>query len=218
MQGFLYDIRTAILPFGFIFNPELLLIGVDSFWHGLVVFFVAISAVFCFASATQGWLVTRTKFHEIVLLLVVTVALFRPDFIMNQIYPAFAPIDLAAFADGKAQIEPGRGFRIHVTRETDYGDRFKLYRLKAPEKPGMSAYGVKIEREDDGRYAVADLAINGLAEKAGLEFGDYVENVDVEQLGRPAREWVYPFAYALLGLIVALQLVRRRRANASVGS
>ncbi len=78
----------------------------------------------------------------------------------------------------------------------------------------MSAYGVKIEREDDGRYAVSDLAINGLAEKAGIEFGDYVETVDVEQLGRPAREWVYPFAFALLGLIVALQLVRRRRANA----
>jgi TRAP transporter 4TM/12TM fusion protein len=218
VQGFMYDIRTAILPFVFIFNPEMLLIGVESFWHGLTVFIVALTAIFCFASATQGWLVTKTKIHEIVLLLVVTIALFRPDFVMNQLYPEFAPIELAAFADGTTKIEPGREFRVHVTRQTDYGDRFKLYRLKAPEKPGASAYGVKLEREDDGRYAVFDLAFNGLAEKAGLEFGDYVETIDVAQLGRPAREWVYPFAYALLGIIIALQLVRRGRVSAPAES
>ncbi len=218
VQGFIYDIRTAILPFVFIFNPELLLIGVTSFWHGLTVFVVAIAAIFCFASATQGWLVTKTKAHEIVLLLVVTLALFRPDFIMNQIHPEFAAVDLAAFAAGAAPIEPGREFRIHVTRETDYGDRFKLYRVTAPATPGTPPYGLELERAEDGRYAVADLAFNGLAEKAGLQFGDYVIEVDVEQLGRPARQWVYPFAFALLGIIIVLQLARRRRANATAGS
>ena len=214
IQGFTYDIRTAILPFVFIFNPELLLIGVESFWHGLTVFIVALTAIFCFASATQGWLITKTKIHEIVILLVITFALFRPDFVINQFYPAFAPVDLAEFAAGKSKIEPGREFRIHITRETDYGDRFKLYRLKAPEKPGSSGYGVALKREDDGRYAVSDLAFNGLAEKAGVEFGDYVQDIDVKQLDQPAREWVYPFAYALLGILVALQLARRGRSDA----
>ena len=32
IQGFLYDIRTAILPFAFIFNTELLLIGIVHWW------------------------------------------------------------------------------------------------------------------------------------------------------------------------------------------
>lgn len=214
IQGFIYDIRTAILPFVFIFNPELLLIGVTSFWHGLMIFVVALVAIFCFASATQGWLIIKTRIHEIVLLLVVTLALFRPDFVMNQIHPEFAPIDLAAFADGKTRIDPGRIFRIHVTRETDYGDRFKLYRVTAPAIPDKPAYGIKLEREKDGRYAVADVAFNGLAEKAGLEIGDFVQEIDVEQFGRPAREWVYPFAFALLGMIILLQLARRRRADA----
>ena len=202
----------------FIFNPELLLIGVDSVWHGLTVFVVALVAIFCFASATQGWLVTKTKVHEIVLLLVVTLALFRPDFVMNQIHPEFAAVDLAAFTAGEAAIEPGREFRIHLTRETDYGDRFKLYRLTASAAPGTPPYGLTLERAEDGRYAVADLAFNGLAEKAGLRFGDFVIEVDVEQIGRPAREWVYPFAFALLGIIIALQLARRRRANARARS
>src|SRR3546814_16858753 len=30
VQGFIYDLRTAILPFMFFFNPSLLLIGVES--------------------------------------------------------------------------------------------------------------------------------------------------------------------------------------------
>ena len=120
---------------------------------------------------------------------------------------------LARLDAGEARIEPGRGFRIHLTRETEYGDRYKLYLLTAPATPGAPPYGLKLEREDDGRFAVSDLVFNGLAEKAGIKFGDYVDEIDVEQLGRPAREWVYPFAFALLGIIVALQLARRGREN-----
>jgi TRAP-type uncharacterized transport system fused permease subunit len=33
IQGFIYEIRTAILPFMFVFNTELLLIGVDNPLH-----------------------------------------------------------------------------------------------------------------------------------------------------------------------------------------
>ena len=32
IQGFIYDLRTAILPFMFIFNTQLLMIGIDSVW------------------------------------------------------------------------------------------------------------------------------------------------------------------------------------------
>ena len=34
VQSFLYDIRTSILPLVFVFNPALLLVGVESFLHG----------------------------------------------------------------------------------------------------------------------------------------------------------------------------------------
>ncbi|MEL0611479.1 hypothetical protein, partial [Vibrio echinoideorum] len=33
IQGFTYDIRTAILPYMFIFNTQLLLMGIDSCWQ-----------------------------------------------------------------------------------------------------------------------------------------------------------------------------------------
>jgi hypothetical protein len=214
----MYDIRTAILPFIFIFNPELLLVGVDSFWHGLMIFVVSLIALLSFSSLTQGWMIIKVKLHESLMLIVVIVALFRPGVIMDRFYPQFAPLDLDEFITGEAVAQRGYTIRFHVVRSTDYGDRFKLYRVGTPDMAAAGPdvlYGVTIERTEDDRYAVAELQFNGLAEQAGLELGDYVTEVDVEQVGQPAKQLVYPFGLALLGLIIASQLVRRRRALAT---
>jgi TRAP transporter 4TM/12TM fusion protein len=216
VQSFMYDIRTAILPFIFIFNPELLLIGVENWWHGIAVFMTALIAMLCFASATQGWFLVKVRIHEAILLLIVTLALFRPAAFMDRVFPAFAPIDTERFIAGEITVEFGRMVRLHATRETRYGDRFKLFLIEAPdaggEPPaGAEAYGVTLEAEPDGRYFVADLAFNGLAEKTGLDFGDYVTEIDIEQLDQPAKEWVWPFAFILLGIVLFLQWSRWRR-------
>lgn len=79
LQGFMYDIRTAILPFMFIFNSDLILHEVYSWSQGLLIFFMACMGNFAFASATQGWFITRNKIWEIPLLLSVTFILMRPD-------------------------------------------------------------------------------------------------------------------------------------------
>ncbi|MFQ5521729.1 MAG: DUF3394 domain-containing protein, partial [Candidatus Methylomirabilia bacterium] len=68
------------------------------------------------------------------------------------------------------------------------------------------------------RYAVTDLAFNGLAEQAGVDFGDYVTGVDVEQPGQPPKALVYPFGLALLGFVIGGQLARRRRASLLLSS
>lgn len=210
VQSFLYDIRTAVLPFVFIFNTELLLIGVTSFWHGLTVFFMALIAMFCFTSAVQGWLVVRTNILERVLLLVVMFALFRPDFFLNQVSPAFKAAPIEQFIAGELQAEKDRKVRFHITRQTDFGDRFKLFTLIAPGGAAdQKAFGLEL-RKDGDKFEVANVGFTGPAGKAKIDFGDIVTAVDVEQIGRPAKEWVYPLALALLGLILGWQMFRRR--------
>lgn len=219
VQAFYYEIRTAILPLVFIFNPQLLLIGVESFWHGLMVFVVSLLAILSFTSLSQGWMFVKLKLYEALLLIVVTVALFRPGFFMDRLYPPFAPIALDKLVAGDLKVEAGRKLRLHVVRETPYGDRFRMFVLKTPETVGpvqQETYGVTLAHEPDGRYAVADLAVNGLAQRAGLDFGDYVTEVDIEQPGQPAKELIYPIGLLLLGLAVASQLVRRRRLSQNV--
>ncbi len=83
LQGFMYDIRTAILPFMFIFNSDLILHNVNNWPQGLLIFAMACFGNFAFASATQGWFVARNKVWEIPLFLCVTLMLMRPDLIAS---------------------------------------------------------------------------------------------------------------------------------------
>ncbi len=81
IQAFLYDIRTAILPFMFIFNADLILHGIDSVPFGIYIFAMACVANFAFAAVTQGWFATKNRWYEVPFLLAVTLILFRPDLI-----------------------------------------------------------------------------------------------------------------------------------------
>jgi TRAP transporter 4TM/12TM fusion protein len=85
LQGFMYDIRTAILPFMFIFNSDLILHNISSWPAGLLIFAMACMGNFAFASATQGWLVAKNRFYEVPLLLGVTFVLMRPDAIARYL-------------------------------------------------------------------------------------------------------------------------------------
>ena len=85
LQGFMYDIRTAILPFMFIFNSDLILHDISSWPQALLIFFMACIGNFAFASATQGWFVAKNKIWEIPLFLTVTICAMRPDAIASLV-------------------------------------------------------------------------------------------------------------------------------------
>jgi TRAP transporter 4TM/12TM fusion protein len=85
LQGFMYDIRTAILPFMFIFNSDLILHDITSWPQGILIFLMACVGNFAFASATQNWFVARNRFYEIPIFLFVTLNLMRPDLIAGWI-------------------------------------------------------------------------------------------------------------------------------------
>ena len=81
VQAFLYDIRTAILPFMFIFNTDLILHKVTRWDHGILIFVTACLGSFAFAAATQGWFLRRNRWYELPFFLVATLVLMRPDLI-----------------------------------------------------------------------------------------------------------------------------------------
>ncbi|MFO7783768.1 MAG: TRAP transporter large permease subunit [Thermodesulfobacteriota bacterium] len=87
IQGFTYDLRTAILPFIFLFNNELLMISGltdtgrviwlnDPLLIGWV-FFSGLIAMFAFASMLQGQLVERCNLLERLVLLAIAASTFR---------------------------------------------------------------------------------------------------------------------------------------------
>ncbi|WP_455382748.1 TRAP transporter permease [Salinispira pacifica] len=77
-QGFSYDIRTAILPFMFIFNTDLLLVDVHHPVRIVWIFFTSLMAMFAFAALTQNFFAARNRWYESILLAAVTFTLLRP--------------------------------------------------------------------------------------------------------------------------------------------
>ncbi len=78
VQGFLYDLRTAVIPFMFVFNPELVMVNINNIFQVILVFAMAILGAFAFTNAVQGWFITKNKWYEIPLFLASSVILFYP--------------------------------------------------------------------------------------------------------------------------------------------
>jgi TRAP-type uncharacterized transport system fused permease subunit len=87
IQGFIYDIRTAVLPFMFIFNTQLLMIGICQLVPaGGRHISQAVVAMLAFAAGTQGYFLTKSRIWETAALLLVAFTLFRPGFFWDMIY------------------------------------------------------------------------------------------------------------------------------------
>ncbi|NOR17692.1 TRAP transporter fused permease subunit [candidate division WOR-3 bacterium] len=78
IKGFMYDLRTAVIPFMFVFNAELILFGINNLAQALLIFVMAIFGAFAFTNAVQGWFIIKSKWYEIPLFLIASLILFYP--------------------------------------------------------------------------------------------------------------------------------------------
>ncbi|GAH84124.1 unnamed protein product, partial [marine sediment metagenome] len=81
IQGFIYDLRTAVIPFVFVFNAELILHGINNWPQALLIFIMAIFGAFAFTNAVQGWFIIKNKWYETPLFLIASLILFYPAII-----------------------------------------------------------------------------------------------------------------------------------------
>jgi len=211
LQAFWYELRTAILPVVFIFNNELILIGIKNFWHGLMVISTSLIAILVFSAAMQGWFIKKLKWFEIIAFLLISMSLFRPGFILDKVYPKFNYTDLNVQKIDKQVLEFDKEVHIKVTRRTEYGDRYRLFvinRNSFEENYFLKEYGIDLI-DDEGRITVDMLKWNGLAKKDGFETGDVITEFKVENLDRPNKSIIYPFSLMLLFIFGYLNYRRK---------
>ncbi len=210
IQAFVYEIRTAILPIVFVFNTELVLIGIKSWWQGLFVFATSLLAIMCFASATQRFFLKRLRWTEVAFLLLVAAALLRPDGVLSIAYPRWQQAELVASAQN-APAFAGREVRVSITRSTDYGERYRLVSFTPAETAAMDAggegsatedldaIGIKVVRQTlDGEQQLAVVSLSQAAEGKGLLAGDRVTGIEARIENRPSVYWVSLLAMLLL--------------------
>lgn len=231
IQGFSYDIRTAILPFMFIFNTDILLIDVG-FIDGLVVVIVTTLGMLAFCSATQRYMFTANRLWETLAFLLIAFTLFRPDFWLDLVSPPFIEVpghEIVGQLD-RMQVTGADGdlLRVRISGpDFDDADRI-VNRSLILELPEGGTAVDRIETAglllsvDDGK-AVVEEPLPGTSlfqQLGGFDFyADRQVTLDVVLIdvpGRPPREWFYIPAVILLLGIAAAQRRRMPRSASSV--
>jgi len=211
--AFFYSLRTAALPFLFIFNTELLLIDVT--WaQGIFVFIVATIAMLLFAAATQGWFLAKNRIYETVALLLIAFTLFRPGFWMDMVYPPYSEenpteISAAAFAT-----PVGEDLRLRVAGLNDLGDPIEFVAVLTIEEGATGEERLEnaglLFRQDGDALIIDDVSFGSAAETAGLDWDQEVLRV-LRPVGQPTKYLMFLPALLLLALVVFLQRGRSSR-------
>ncbi len=217
VQGFAYDIRTALLPFLFIFNTDLLLIDVG-FAKAILVFFISLIAMLLFAAATQGYFIAKNRWYETVALLFIAFMLFRPDFFLDQVAEKYsratgpAAIELVETVPDGGTVQlviDGPDFDTGESRRTTIA----FPSLGGDATATLDAQGLAVLEEGDALLLEEPFPGTPFFEQLGTEYDFYgdtpviVAEAQVEN-ERFAKELFFIPALLLLMLLVVFQRPR----------
>ena len=202
----------------FIFNTQLLLIDVDSIGGFLLTFVSATVASLLFAAASQWWFLTRNKWYETLLLLIVAFSLFRPNFWMDMIYPPYRQVAATDLMQTVEKAPDGGRLRLWVEGEDANGRLIKKGLLLSLAEAGpavkrLDTFGVRL-LSMGGQTEVLSVRFRSRADKIGFRQGQKIIAMEVAN-ERPAAEWAFIPALGVLALIVVMQ---RRRIAAGAPS
>ncbi len=200
LQAIWYSLRTGILPIVFLFNHELLLIGVDNIWQALVVITTSLIGILVFTSATQRWFFSKLRWYEIIAFLVISLSFLAPDYVLGKFYPKFDEQRLSSNHLQEIKLNPSKEVHIKITRLSEYGERYKLFVIEKNsfnDDYNLEDFGINLIDEDN-KVIVDKLNWKGNAKKSGIQMGDIISNFKIENPNRPNKGIVYPFALICL--------------------
>jgi TRAP transporter 4TM/12TM fusion protein len=212
-QGALYSLRTAILPFVFIFNPAILLIGVDTWPHIFWVAAVSLAAILIFSAATMNWFVTKSRLWESAILLLVCFTLFRPDWWLNQFSPPYEERPASEFLTTVGQAPADARINFIVEGIDLMGDDVRKtinIPLGEPAEPlaRLKAIGLTVTPAGE-TLMITNVDFGSYAKRIGLDVGYDVTAV-LKKADQPSS--LIPIGLALLatGGIAWIQFARLR--------
>ncbi|GLQ53705.1 TRAP transporter permease [Devosia nitrariae] len=213
VQAFRYEMRTAILPLIFIFNHQLLLIGVANWAHLILVVLASLLGMLMFVSVTQQIFISRSRIWETAMLLLAAAMLFLPGQFMDRLTNGTRDAPAADVVELAEQAPENAFLAVEVSGIDLSGNEYtRVVRLP------LGDLGPGAERLGNAGLQVAPLAgdvqvinvrFRSQAERLGLAIGQSVERVLLPNPDRPAPEWMFLPALALIGLVAGLQWRRR---------
>ncbi|HMN66608.1 MAG TPA: TRAP transporter permease, partial [Burkholderiaceae bacterium] len=183
LQGSVYALRTVVLPFVFIFNPALLLIDVSGWFDLASVAVASTVASLAFAAATMAWFRERCRWWEVVLLLLASFALFRPDFFMDRIAAPYAEAPASKILEVAHQLGEDERLAMIIEGTNIEGEQVR------------KTVGVQLGAPGDGRKRLQDAGITVVA------LGDRVQVANV-RFGSRAKKSGFEPGWTIGGVLV----------------
>nr|MDJ0994602.1 DUF3394 domain-containing protein [Dinoroseobacter sp.] len=206
-QAFFYSIRTALLPFLFIFNTDLLLIDVGPV-QAVFVFIIALIAMLLFAAGTMNYFIVKSRFYESIALLLAAFILFQPGFFLNKLSPEFetrAGSELFVMAENAAD---GASLRVRLIGENLNGDPVDARYLLPVGAAGadgatrlLDGSGIEF-REEDGKIFVDNLSFGGPAEQLGIDWDWELVELEVPASRMPKEIFYLPALLIVLAVFL----------------
>ena len=214
IQGSLYALRTVILPFIWIFNPQLLLIGVHGTAELVRVVIACTIATLIFAALTMNWFRVKIRWWESVLLAIAVALLFRPDFFMDRVMPEFREVPASQVFDVAKAAGEDESVVMVIKGTTLEGEDIaktvavQLGPVGADGRKRLADAGVQLVPLG-GQVQIGAVKFGSRARKAGVEQGWDVQALKVPT-DRPTSHWFYLPGLLLIGFVWFTQGLRLR--------
>ena len=216
LQATWYSLRTTVLPFVFIFNPQLLFIGVGSWVEVVIVCVTGTVASLLFAAATMGWFRARCNWFEIGLLLLATFLFFRPDWVIDRMAPKYVSAPAADIYKVADRLTEDEWLVVGIAGQ-DLDGQALTKTVAIPMGTGSNGRerlrngGVTLSQLGSD-IEVAAVKFGSRARKLGVEQGYKIIELKLPNPSRPSQHWVLIPAALLAALVWWMQ---RRRSVAT---
>jgi TRAP transporter 4TM/12TM fusion protein len=211
--AFVYALRTAVLPFLFVYNTDLLLINV-TYLQGFGVFFLGTCAILAFTAATQGYFFAKNNIVEGAVLMLCALLLFRAGIVIDLIQDPYTKVESANYQETAGDVPAGALLRFNISGEDDFGNpKTFVSQVKLGEgatiDDRLASIGMTVVPAGD-HLEVDTVEVGSEAYRANLQSFQLITSIEVPN-DQPSRIFVWIPTFIVLFLLARLQKARQRK-------
>ena len=208
--GFVYNIRTMILPFIFIFDPVVILYNIGTPLNAVIHIITAIAGILIISSAMQGFMIVKNKAYETAIMAVVGFAILYPQAVVNKIQNPFRTVPMSTVL--ATEIDPAhyQDPKIKIGAiEKSYGSE-KPHEVRIPITDGKGAIWEKLRDQNIVLHTNPDHTFTVAPKSSSIVLSDGTKITSI-QIPAPQIHTRFIRLAAALALVLVILNQRHRR-------
>ena len=216
VQSFLYNIKTMVIPFVFVFNSDVILYGVDNVWHAARDIGLLLLGIVLLSAGMQGFFLRRNKLYESVALIVLAATFVMPGYVASFFHDSSINISTSDVSENIPAMSKSVSIRRGDTVTINF-DRYSSSRpnsgyVVVPIKDSFDGtvsrmlgdvFGIRA-RADDGVFVASDVSAESYVYK-DIDSGDAITGLVLKKKNNHGY-YVCGVALLVLGLLMYCQM------------